>query len=57
MAGRRQWAERTSPDDPWGCFDEVTGAEEHRDLAAAKGFRDGVAEITGDDTAAVATPS
>jgi phenylpropionate dioxygenase-like ring-hydroxylating dioxygenase large terminal subunit len=47
---RARWAAKATRADPWACFEEVTEPEERRViLAAAKGYRDGLAEMTGDD--------
>jgi phenylpropionate dioxygenase-like ring-hydroxylating dioxygenase large terminal subunit len=47
---RARWAAKATPADPWSCFEEVTDPEERRViLAAAKGYREGLAEVTGDD--------
>jgi phenylpropionate dioxygenase-like ring-hydroxylating dioxygenase large terminal subunit len=51
---RERWFETTSPEDPWGCFGHVVDAEERRVIsAAAKGGREGLAEMTGDDVSAI----
>ena len=51
---RERWLATTSPEDPWGCFDHVSDPEERRViLAAAKGGREGLAEMTGDDVSAI----
>jgi phenylpropionate dioxygenase-like ring-hydroxylating dioxygenase large terminal subunit len=53
-ANRERWFGTTSPEDPWGCFDHVTDPEERGViLAAAKGGREGLAEMTGDDVSGI----
>ena len=51
---RQRWLAAASPDDPWGCFDAVTDPEERRVIAAvAKGGREGLADLTGDDVSRI----